>query len=78
MAADTPPQPAKPFGIQGVLPPGDPMRSPHLLGDDFVWQRWYATAAERDQAFADMSDPHPHYRLGDLPSLVLSKVDKTG
>ena len=64
----------KKYGIRGVLPEGDPMRSPHLLGDDWEWFRWYDSEAERDRVFSDMTNKHPHYRLGDYPSMILTKV----
>lgn len=64
------------FGIRGELPAGDPMRSPHLLGPDFGWERWYPNEAERDRAFADMTRPHPYYRVGDHPTLRLSKIQR--
>ena len=66
----------KRFGIKMTLPEGDPMRKPHLLGEDWEGFRWYATAAERDRAYEDMSRKHPYYRIGDTASLVLSKVER--
>ena len=67
---------AKKFGIRITLPETDPMRSPHLLGENWESHRWYATAEERDRAFDDMQSRLVYYRSGDRPSQCLSKVDK--
>jgi hypothetical protein len=66
----------KKYGIRGTLPEGDPMRSAHLLGADWEWSRWYASEAERDRVFQEMLKKHPHYRIGDHPTQVLSKVER--
>ena len=52
------------------------MRQPHLLGDDWESYRWYATERERDRVLADMRAKHVHYREGDYPSVVLTKVEE--
>ena len=66
----------KKYGIKMQLPEGDPMRSAHLLGDDWETINWYATEAERDRAFAEAQQKHPYYRIGDHPSVVLTKVQR--
>ena len=66
----------KKFGIQGTLAQGNPMANAHLLGDQWQWFRWYATETERDQAWQEMSRKHPHYRIGDHPNQILSKVER--
>jgi len=66
----------KRYGIRGRLPPGDPMRAAHLLGEDWEWTRWYESEAERDAAFADMHEQFRYYRRGDQPSQVLSKIER--
>lgn len=66
----------KRFGIRITLPEGDPMRKPHLLGEEWESYRWYETQAERDQALSEMSQEHVYSRAGDVPRLVLSKVEK--
>ncbi len=66
----------KRFGIRMTLPPGDPMRAAHLLGDDWETYKWFATPAERDQAIAELRTKHPYYRVGDYPSLVLAPVER--
>jgi hypothetical protein len=67
---------AKKFGIRITLPETDPMRAPHLLGENWEFHRWYETAAERDRAFEDMQIRLAYYRSGDRPSQCLSKVDR--
>lgn len=66
----------KRYGIRGRLPPGDPMRAAHLLGEGWEWTRWYESEAERDAAFADMHEQFSYYRRGDQPSQVLSKTER--
>lgn len=66
----------KQFGIRGRLPPGDPMRAAHLLGEDWEWTRWYASEAERDAAYAEMSGQFTYYRRGDRPSLLLTRIER--
>ena len=66
----------KKFGIRGRLPPGDPMRANHLLGESWEWTRWYADEAERDAALVELNSPFTYYRCGDRPSLVLNKIEQ--
>lgn len=66
----------KTYGIKMTLPEGDPMRQPHLLGQDWESFRWYDSAGERDEALNDMQRRVPYYRVGDTPSMVLSKIDR--
>lgn len=66
----------KRYGIRMTLPPGDPMRAAHLLGDDWEAYRWFVTASARDQALNELQAKHPYYRVGDYPSLVLSPVER--
>ena len=66
---------AKKFGIRITLPETDPMRSAHLLGENWEAHRWYATEDARDQAFDDMQSRLAYYRSGDRPSQCLSKVE---
>lgn len=58
------------------LPPGDPMRAPHLLGPDWEGQRWYATVAERDAALAQLEREHLYSRRGDRESVTLEPVER--
>lgn len=71
MASDT-----KKFGITIKLPGNDPMSAPHLLGDDWEGSRWYSTSDERDAALVEMQNHPRYYRSGDVPSIVLEKVDR--
>ena len=66
----------KKFGIRGTLPPNDPMRSEHLLGDNWEWFRWYDNQPERDTALQQMREKHPYYRIGDHVSQILTKVEQ--
>jgi hypothetical protein len=65
----------KRYGIRMTLPPNDPMRLPHLLGEDWQSYRWYGTEREREEALGELQKEHIYSRRGDIPSLVLTKVD---
>jgi len=65
------------FGISVKMPKDDPMSAPHLLGDDWVSSRWFDSAEERDAALAEMRNHPRYYRRGDLPSIILEKIDPT-
>lgn len=62
-----------PYGVRVQLRRGDPFA--RLVGNDWERTHWYATAAERDLALADMSRRHEYSRLGDAPALVFEKVE---
>jgi hypothetical protein len=66
----------KRYGIHMSLPPGDPMRAAHLLGEDWEATRWYASEHERDLALEELRRKHPYYRIGDHPSLILRKLER--
>ena len=66
----------KRFGIRGTLPPDDPMRAPHLLGDDWHWERWYDTREARDQAYAQLQAHFIYNRQGDDPSQQLTCMER--
>jgi hypothetical protein len=66
----------KKFGIRITLPPGNPLRVPHLLGTDWESCHWFDTEAERDRAYARMLEPLQYYRAGDTASQVLEKVER--
>lgn len=59
-----------------TLPPGDPMRAAHLLGDDWEAFRWYETPAQRDAALESLQREGLYYRRGDLQSVSLGIVDR--
>ncbi|HEX2667587.1 MAG TPA: hypothetical protein VHP13_04355 [Gammaproteobacteria bacterium] len=69
-------QTKKRFGIRCTLPPDDPMSAPHLLGPDWVAERWYASEQERDEALAEFSNVHIYSRRGDKPSVVYTKISR--
>lgn len=64
------------FGIRITLYPNDTMRAPHLLGENWEAYRWYKTIEERDKAFAELEQQPPYYQRGDIPNLILTKVEK--
>ena len=66
----------KKYGIRMTLPEGDPMRLPHLLGENWETFRWYESEQERDSVLADMQAKHPYYRTGDFASLVYYKAER--
>lgn len=62
------------YGIRVTLRKTDPFRN--LVGGDWSREHWYATAAERDLALADMSGRYPYFRQGDAPALEFQKIDQ--
>lgn len=58
------------------MPPTDPMRAAHLLGEDWEYFRWFDTSEARDEAFREMNRRIEYYRNGDHPSQILSKVER--
>ena len=52
------------------------MSAPHLLGPDWVAERWYATEQERDEALESFSHEHLYSRRGDVPSVIYTKVTR--
>ena len=67
---------SKRFGIRCTLPPDDPMTAPHLLGPDWVAERWYPTEQERDEALEDFAKVHLYSRRSDKPSVIYTKVSR--
>jgi hypothetical protein len=63
----------KPYGVRVSLRPGDPFRK--IMGAEWHRSHWYATAAERDAALAEMSRRHEYSRIGDKPALQFEKIE---
>jgi hypothetical protein len=63
----------KPYGVRVSLRPGDPFRK--IMGAEWYRSHWYATAAERDLALAEMSRKHEYSRIGDRPALQFEKIE---
>jgi len=63
----------KPYGVRVSLRPGDPFG--RIIGADWSRTHWYATAAERDAALAEMSRRHEYSRAGDKPALEFQKIE---
>ena len=61
----------RPYGVRVSLLPGDPFGK--LVGPEWHRLHWYATAAERDAALAEMSRRHLYSRSGDKPALRFEK-----
>jgi len=63
----------KPYGVRVSLRPGDPFRK--IMGAEWHRSHWYASAAERDAALAEMSRKHEYSRIGDKPALLFEKIE---
>jgi len=63
------------FGIAVQLPSNDPLSAPHLLGESWTGTRWYDSREQRDTAYEKMLEQPAYYRKGDVPSIVLAKID---
>lgn len=68
--------PEKKYGIRITLTEDNPMREPHLLGEDWEAFRWYDDPRTRDRAMEDMRARLPNYRLGDAPSQIVEPVER--
>ena len=66
-------QGTKPYGVRVSLRPGDPFRK--IMGAEWHRSHWYASAAERDAALAEMSRKHEYSRIGDKPALLFEKIE---
>ena len=63
----------KPYGVRVSLRPGDPFSK--IMGAEWHRSHWYATAAERDAALAEMARKHEYSRPGDKPALLFEKIE---
>ena len=66
----------KRYGIRKTLAPDHPRRQSHLLGDDWEAFEWYDDARTRDRALKTLQREHIFSRRGDVPRLVVEKVDR--
>lgn len=66
----------KRYGIRMTLPPEDPMRAVHLLGDDWEDTQWFKSTDERDREYEKLLREDVYYRRGDRQSLVLEKTER--
>ena len=64
----------RPYGIRVRMRRSYPLRN--LLGDGWQKEHWFATAAERDRALAEMSGRYVYFRPGDAPSLEYEKIQR--
>jgi hypothetical protein len=60
------------YGIRVTLPPADTFN--RLLGESWERIHWYASEAERDEAFDNMATRHGYYRKTDTPTQILEKL----
>ena len=67
---------ARRYGIVVTMPPGDPMSAPHLLGAEWSGTRWYESAEARDAALVEMRRHPRYYRIGDVPSIELTPIER--
>jgi hypothetical protein len=65
---------SRPYGIRVRMRRSDPLRN--LLGDTWQKEHWFATAAERDQALAEMSGRYVYFRPGDAPTMEYEKLER--
>jgi hypothetical protein len=66
----------KRYGIRKTLAPDHPRRQSHLLGDDWEAFEWYEEAEARDRALKTLQREHVFSRRGDVPRLVLERVER--
>ena len=64
------------YGIKITLTENNPMRLPHLLGEDWQSVHWFDTEQERDRALSEMSRQLPNYRTGDNIAQVFTKIER--
>jgi hypothetical protein len=60
------------FGIEFRLPEEDTFNL--ILGTNWKYYRWYALREERDQAYQELKKEHAYSRIGDAPTILLSKI----
>lgn len=66
----------KRYGVKITMPQDDPLRAPHLLGSDWAAERWFDTAAERDDWIEEQLHEHPYSRRGDVVSQQYEKIER--
>jgi len=62
------------FGIR-VTAPAQEFFS-RLVGSEWQVVHWYETRAERDAALQEMASRHRYSRIGDLPTQVLTPIER--
>lgn len=66
----------KKYGVKITMPADDPMRAPHLLGEDWSSERWFETAVERDSWIEEQRHEHLYSRRGDVVSQLYEKIER--
>lgn len=64
----------KPFGVRASLRADDPFR--RLVDADWESFYWFASAADRDTAMANMRKRHRYSRMGDAPTVRYEPVNR--
>ena len=64
---------SRPYGFRVRMRRSDPLRN--LIGDAWHKEHWFATAADRDRALAEMSSRYLYFRPGDAPTLEYERLD---
>ncbi|MEL6870079.1 MAG: hypothetical protein AAFO81_09790 [Pseudomonadota bacterium] len=67
---------ARPWGIRVSAPSTDPFNL--LVGGDWSREHWFESADQREVALREMRKRHGFYRIGDDPSIVLTRIDPEG
>lgn len=71
---DAPDDGERSFGIRVSIDDSDPFR--RLVPENWETFHWYADAATRDRALADMSARHRYSRMGDAPTVRYEPVER--
>ena len=66
----------KKHGIRITLSENNPLRQPHLLGEEWESVHWYESERLRDDALQHMSQQLPNYRKGDNIAQVFTKIER--
>jgi hypothetical protein len=62
------------YGIRVTAPPDEFFSN--LVGRDWETVHWFATAAERDAALAEMGARHRYSRHTDAPTIQLEAIER--
>lgn len=63
------------FGLRMRLPAGDTFGE--ILGEQWEKTHWFSSEDAREAAMRELRKQHPYYRLGDRPTLILEKINRS-
>ena len=63
-----------PYGIRLSVISSDPFSA--LVGSDWTKDKWFASEAQRDAEYIEISRQHQYSRSGDRPTLRYEKIQK--